>query len=95
MILKIFTVYDTKVEAYLQPFYMQSKGAALRAFEDSTNKIEHHFNKHPEDYVLFEIGEFNDQTAMIMTHEAKVALGTAIEFLNIPNLKTQMDMDLS
>ncbi len=94
MRLKIFTVYDTKVEAYLQPFYMQSTGAALRAFEDSTNKQEHHFNQHPEDYVLFEIGEFNDATATISMYEAKKSLGTAIEYLNIPVNKNQIDMEL-
>lgn len=78
--MKIFTVYDSKSEAYLQPFFMQSKGAAVRAFSDLANDKAHTFGKHPEDYVLFEIGSYDEFTAAIVSH-APVSLGVAVEFL--------------
>ncbi len=37
--------------------------------------------KHPQDFTLFEIGEYDDSTAKITTYDAPVSLGVAIEFL--------------
>lgn len=56
MIQKIFAVYDSKVEAFMQPFFMPAKGAAIRAFTDLVNSKDHSFSKYAEDYTLFELG---------------------------------------
>ena len=81
MRLKIFTVYDSKAQAYMQPFYMQSTGQAVRSFDDTVNDHQHPFSKHPEDYTLFELGEYDDQSATFSMHEAKKSIGTAQEFV--------------
>lgn len=81
MLLKIFTVYDSKAESYLQPFYMQTTGQALRAFEDTVNDPEHQFHKHAADFTLFELGTFNDQTGTFQLFEAKKSLTSANEIL--------------
>lgn len=65
MILKIFTVYDQKAKAFLPPFFMAQRPAAERAFSDCVNDDTHQFGKHPEDYTLMEIGEFNDESGII------------------------------
>lgn len=83
MILKIFTVYDQKVESYFPPFFERSKGAAIRAFEQSINDPSHTFAKYPQDYCLFELGEYDDQHATIDMHPAPVSLGLAIEFTKV------------
>ena len=79
MTLKAFTVYDSKAEAYLQPFFMQSKGQAIRAFQDLANDETHQFGKYPADFTLFEIGEYDDATALIKNHDHKINLGIALE----------------
>lgn len=82
MIHRIFTVFDCKAEAYLTPFFMQTKGAAIRAFTDAVNEPGHTFNKHPEDYTLFEIGKWNDERAEFTTeHMTPTPLGKGLEFL--------------
>jgi hypothetical protein len=81
MITKMFTVYDSKTEAYLQPFFVASKGAAVRSFADAVNEEGHQFNKYPEDFTLFELGEYDDSNASIKKHDALIALGIAVEFL--------------
>jgi len=81
MKLKIFSVYDSKIEAYMQPFFMQSKGAALRAFMDTLADKSSVLAKHPEDYTLFEIGEFDDTNCTIATLPAKLSLGLAKELI--------------
>ena len=77
---KVFAVYDSKVEAYLSPFIMQTRGQALRAFTDTVNDPNTNFFKHPEDYTLFEIGDWDEQSGSYVMHPAKTSLGVAIEF---------------
>lgn len=79
MILKVFTVYDSKVEAYLSPFYMPTVASAIRAWETTVNDPSTQFSRHPADYTLFEIGTFDDATAMFEMHPAKRPLQTALE----------------
>lgn len=78
--LKVYTVYDSKAECYMQPFFMMNKGTALRAWQNTVNDQSTEFNRHPEDYTLFEIGEFDQEKGIVIPHEAKISLGTALEF---------------
>ena len=79
--LKAFTVYDSKAEAYLAPFFTQSRGLALRSFTDAVNTKDHSFNRYPSDFTLFEIGEFDEEAGRLVPHQALVSLGVAVEFL--------------
>ncbi len=81
MITKIFAIYDNKATAYMQPFFAGTPGLALRSFSDSANSQETIFNKHPTDFCLFEIGEFNDETAEINTYKETKNLGLAADYL--------------
>lgn len=85
MMMKMFTVYDQKAEAYLQPFFANSKGVAIRMFAEAVNSQDHQFAKYPADFTLFEIGSFDDGTALTESF-APVNLGTALEH------RTQLDM---
>lgn len=78
--LKVFAVYDSKVEAFLQPFIMQTKGQAVRAFTDSCNDPQSNFWKHPEDFTLFELGSWDEVSGAYTNLTAKVAIGGALEF---------------
>lgn len=64
---RIFAVYDVKAYAYLPPFFMPEKGMAARVFSDCVESESHQFGKHPEDYTLFFIGSFDDETAEIVS----------------------------
>lgn len=77
---RIFTVYDSKAEAYILPFFFATKGQALRAFTDMANDQNHAFYKHAEDYTLFEIGDYEDETASMHMMPTPLSLGVAIEF---------------
>lgn len=80
MINRVYTVFDSKVESYMLPFFMQAKGAAIRAFSDLVNNPEHAFCKHKEDYTLFEIGTYDDSSAKLESYFAPISLGCAVEF---------------
>lgn len=85
---RIYTAYDSKVENYLPPFFVKTKGAALRAFTEFVNDPNTQFHKHPADYTLFEIGEFDENSGQIAPYETKINLGVAIEFLKTPDQTT-------
>lgn len=69
MKLKLFAIYDRALTAYMQPFGAQSAGAAIRAFGDGVNDPAHVMNKHPEDYELWYLGDFDDQTGTFDNHD--------------------------
>lgn len=90
MKLKVFTVFDSKLEAYLQPFVMQSKGQALRAWMDTISDTNSQFFKHPADFTMFEVAEWCPNTGTITAHPAKQNLGTAQELAVMQSSKAQL-----
>lgn len=80
MVVKVFGIYDSKVEAYLKPFFAQSKGEALRAITDLVNDREHNFSKYAEDYTLFELGSFDHSNAKFTQLSTPHSMGVFIEF---------------
>ena len=59
---KVYAVYDDKVGAYMQPFSMESRGQAVRAFSDSVNDPKSIWYRHPGDFQLYELGEFDEKS---------------------------------
>jgi hypothetical protein len=84
MVKKVFTVFDEKSEAYLQPFFLDTLGQATRAITDCVNDNNHQFGRHPSDYTLFQLGEFDDILGEFKMD--KKSLGCLIEY------KTQLDL---
>lgn len=80
MLIKAFSVFDSKAEAYLQPFFATTVGMAMRSFGDAVKDEGHQFHKHAADYTLFQIGGFDDDKGVLssVTH---VNLGCALEYL--------------
>ncbi len=83
---RIFTVYDSKIEAFMSPFYSRTMQQALRSFTDTCKSADHAFNKHPEDYTLFELGSFDDNTAKFEIHETPISIAIAIEVIGSETL---------
>lgn len=81
MILKIFSVYDSKVEAYLPPLFFKSKGEFLRSFAEAASDPKSSIGKYPSDYTAFEIGSWDDCNAVFDLHKTPVSLGLALEFV--------------
>ena len=81
MLLKVFSVRDMKAEAFLQPFFTPTQGSALRAFGDACNKTDSPFYLHPNDYVLYEIGTYNDADANLFPLTPIKMLACAADFV--------------
>jgi len=72
MKLQIYTVQDKKTEEYGNPMFLRTHGEAIRGFADAVNKQDENNSlyKHPEDYALFHIGEYETTTARITSSTA-------------------------
>ena len=65
MIHKIYSIYDSKSEAYSLPFYYQHEGQATRTFSDWVNDPQTPYGKHPEDYTMFAMGTYDEITGSV------------------------------
>lgn len=81
MIYKVFSVYDSKVEAFLPPLFFKSKGEFLRAFAETANDEKSNIGKYPADYTAFELGSWEDSSANFDLHKTPISLGLAVEFV--------------
>lgn len=61
----ICAVHDRQLDAYMRPFVAQTPGQAIRSFRDETNRAGSEIHSHPEDYQLFKLGDFDEQTGAI------------------------------
>jgi len=75
---KVLAIRDRAIDSYGQPFFSASVGGAVRSFSDEVNRPgeNNQLHKHPEDFDLFLLGEFDDQTGEFdTTRPAQVAVG--------------------
>ena len=71
MNLVIVSVKDTAAGAFGRPIFVQSPAVAVRSFRDEINRpdSQEDMSKHPEDFELYFVGEFDDQTGVISPAE--------------------------
>lgn len=81
MILSIFSVHDQKADAFLPPFFLPKIEMAQRVFADCCKSDSHQFGSNPQDYTLFHLGTFDDESGEIYQLEkAKISLGNGLEY---------------
>jgi hypothetical protein len=86
MKLNVYSIFDSAAKAYTSPFFMHNDGLAIRAFQDNVNaEQENNISKHPDQFTLFKIGEFDDATGELKTDVVK-SLGTGLEYKNSPDI---------
>lgn len=77
----VFCVKDRLADVFGQPFQQANRASAIRAFSDSVNAVgdTNMLNKHPDDFDLYELGTFDDNSGMYATGVPEViALGKEI-----------------
>lgn len=77
----MFGIYDTKACLYGPPFFAPTVGAAVRSFSDLANDKQSSINKHPSDYVLFQLGVFDDNDGSVVSCSPARNLGLASDYI--------------
>jgi hypothetical protein len=78
---RLYSVRDSKAECYLQVFTAKTAGEALRGFTREANNRQSIIGEHPEDFALFELGYWCEDTGTLMPHEQNRNLGLAADFV--------------
>ncbi len=81
MIILAFAVWDAAAEAYLPPFFVSTKGQAIRSFSDAVNEAGHQFALHAKDYTLFHIGSFDQGKGVLSGVNPPDSMGNALQFV--------------
>lgn len=92
MIKRIFGIFDIKAEVYLNPFFETTTGQATRAFSDAINQPDSPFGRHPNDFSLRELGTFENESGVLVSHRQPIHVAEAIQFINIRKLRQDTDM---
>ncbi len=79
----VYSVFDSKVGAFLLPFFSRNRAVALRSFTTAVQDVNSDFHRYAGDYTLFEIGEWEPEAGIYKPFEAKLNLGLASQFLSI------------
>lgn len=67
MNVRAYSIYDRKALLYTAPFYQVNDSAAIRALVDAVSDPSSAYGRHPEDYVLYYVGWFDDNSGLFTT----------------------------
>ena len=77
----VCAIYDEKGGFYARPFFSVNKQVAQRNFLITINDFDSDMSKAPEDYTLFQLGKYDDQTGTF--ENEKESLGNGVEYIDI------------
>lgn len=76
-------VRDRAADAYARPMFVPSVGIAIRSFSDEVNRKaeDNQMYNHADDFDLFELGEYDDETAkfIILDTPKQLAIGKQVK----------------
>lgn len=90
---KFYSVYDSKANAFMEPWLARTAGLAMRQFEDSVNDGRSIVCTHPEDFTLFELGEFDQAKGALVSYATPKSLCRAQELKKTPDAQIPMPLD--
>jgi len=86
MKLSLCSVKDRAADAYGRPMFVPSTGVAIRSFSDEINRAadDNQLYNHPDDFDLYEFGEFDDNSGRFNLHEEPklLSLGKQVKIQN-------------
>jgi len=95
MKLNIYSIYDDTAKAFMQPFFLHNHALAVRAFTDQVNsETPNSLSLHPEQFTLYHVGEFNDETGNLELREHQ-SLGKGISYKEKTQDQKSMDSVIS
>lgn len=76
----IFSVLDTKAEIFCTPFVSVNSLVAMRNFSDAANDPSTEISRNPGDFILYEIGVFDDVNGTVSGLQANINHGIPVKY---------------
>lgn len=89
----IFSVYDKKAEYFLQPMFARNAAQMLRDLSDVVANRDSLLGKHPEDYAVYQLAQFDEISGAIFECN-RVKLGDC-DSLFRPQLRPEQAGDVN
>lgn len=86
----VCSVFDSKVQCYAQPFFMRTLGEALRGWIEVSNDPQTQISRHPLDFSLMHIANYDESSGQFENLAAPSNLGTAASVKNPPSSGTPL-----
>jgi len=86
MIQKMYSIRDSKGEIFHPPFFQKTHGEAERTFHKLTNDDKSSMFLYPEDYDLYYIGEYDDNTGKLESLDTPHHIQKAVSLKSKPSL---------
>jgi len=81
MIKSLFSIQDVKVSVFYPPVVLLNENDARRMLHDVVSNPETIISKHPDDFRLFKVGEFDDNSGVLSSLAQPVFIANAIDFV--------------
>lgn len=83
MMKKVYSIRDNKMETFGTLVFIDNDAVAVRMFGDLVlNDKDSLIGKHPADFGLYMLGDFDDSTGRMSNLDAPVLLAIGSDFLN-------------
>lgn len=79
MKMKVFAIRDGKAEIYFPPFFQKTHGEAERSLRELMRDESSMVAKYPEDYDLYFLGEYDDQSGKMSLQDTPQHVLKAIQ----------------
>ena len=80
MIHQVLAIRDSAVNAYDRPFYTPTNAAGIRAFADNVRNKESPMSQHPEDFTLWFLGTYDDETGQFLQTQPPMQIARAQDY---------------
>lgn len=81
MVLRAYSIFDQKALQYHPPFFTSTDGAAVRSLLDLVSDVQTTIGRHPSDYVLYYVGDYDDQKGAMLPVSPLVHVVDAISLV--------------
>ncbi|AZL82695.1 nonstructural protein [Apis mellifera associated microvirus 24] len=82
---KLFSVRDAKSEIFHPPWFKLTHGEAERDFRSAVNDEKTNLNKYPEDYDLYYVGEYDDNSGRFSPLDTPQHVIKAVQCFRAPS----------
>jgi len=78
---KMYSVRDSKAEVFGSPFYKRTHGEAEREFTTLANDPQSTVNKFPEDFDLYYVGSYDNDSGKILALDSPQHIVKAVQLV--------------
>lgn len=79
LIKPMIAVFDKKTGLFDPPFVVRRVGEAIREWETITKDTNTKFGKHPSDYDLYQVGNFDEETGLVTSQSPHLHLASGVQ----------------